>query len=70
MNDICCEKKMEITFPPWGTLVGFFHARFYSECKICGKKYLYTWNSGGWITGNPGYNRRELSEEDIKRRIR
>jgi len=74
MDKICCNKEMTVTFPPWGTLAGFFHPKFYSECKDCGKKYFYTFNShGDWENGKcinpfPGYRRREISEKEIKRR--
>ncbi len=67
MDKVCCGKEMVITFPPWGTLVGFFHPKFYSKCVNCGTEYLYIWNSSGWLTNNPGYNRREVTEKDRKR---
>ena len=73
MNKICCNKEMDITYPPWGTLAGFFHPKFYSECKKCGKKYFYTWghqfDKEGKLTWPfKTYNRREINEEEIKRR--
>ena len=69
MNDICCKIKMDVTYPPWGTLAGFFHPKFYSKCEICDKKYLYTWNSHGFLDGRFGYQRRELTIEDIRRKL-
>jgi len=72
MDKICCDKEMTITYPPWGTLAGFFHPKFYSECKGCGKKYFYTWghasDEDGQILFWSSYHRREISEEEIKRR--
>ena len=72
MNDKCCGKEMTVTYPPWGTLAGFFHPKFYSECKECGKKYMYTYGHAHDEEGNwcwwKDYNRREINEEEIKRR--
>ena len=72
MDKICCNKEMDITYPPWGTLVGFFHPKFYSECEVCGKKYFYTWghayDENNQILFWSTYHRREISEEEIKRR--
>lgn len=74
-TEMCCEKRMKITSPPWKTLGFPFHPQFYSECEVCGKKYLQSWSSCGmWedgkLVGLPGYYRRELSEEEIERRMK
>ena len=64
MDKVCCDKEMVITFPPWGTLAGFFHPKFYGKCKECGKEYIYHWNSCPIKVEDWGYHRREVTEED------